>query len=63
MGLAKQFNISVTLIRLAFLLGTFIGGWGLIIYIALWVIMPREPRAGGQIQDGRDAGYSGPDTG
>jgi len=43
MGLAKQFNLSVTLIRLAFLLGAFLGGWGLIIYIALWAIMPREP--------------------
>ena len=43
MGLAKQFNVSVTLIRLAFLLGTFFGGWGLIIYIAFWFIMPKEP--------------------
>jgi phage shock protein PspC (stress-responsive transcriptional regulator) len=45
MGLAKQFNLSVSLIRLAFLLGAFIGGWGVIIYIALWAIMPREPKA------------------
>lgn len=43
MGLARQFNVSVTLIRLAFLLGTFFGGWGLIIYITLWFIMPKEP--------------------
>ena len=45
MGLARQFSLSVTIIRLAFLLGTFLGGWGLIIYIALWLIMPREPAA------------------
>ena len=43
MGLAKQFNVSVTLIRLAFILGTFFGGWGVIIYITLWFIMPKEP--------------------
>ena len=43
MGLAKQFNVSVTLIRLAFILGTFFGGWGIIIYITLWFIMPKEP--------------------
>ena len=43
MGLAKQFNISVTLIRLAFILGTLFGGWGVIIYITLWFIMPKEP--------------------
>ena len=43
MGLAKQFNVSVTLIRLAFILGTFFGGWGVIIYITRWFIMPKEP--------------------
>jgi phage shock protein C len=45
MGLARQFNVSVTLIRLAFILGTFFGGWGVIIYITLWFIMPKEPPA------------------
>jgi phage shock protein C len=45
MGLAKQFGVSVTLIRLAFLLGTFFGGWGVIIYVTLWFIMPKEPVA------------------
>lgn len=45
MGLAKQFNISVTLIRLAFILGTLFGGWGVIIYVTLWFIMPKEPIA------------------
>ena len=45
MGLAKQFGVSVTLIRLAFILGTFFGGWGVIIYITLWFIMPKEPLA------------------
>ncbi len=43
MGLAKQFNVSVTIIRLAFILGAFFGGWGVIIYITLWFIMPKEP--------------------
>ena len=43
MGLAKQFNVSVTLLRLAFVLGTFFGGWGVIVYITLWFIMPKEP--------------------
>jgi len=45
MGLARQFNISVTIIRLAFILATFIGGWGVLIYIALWIIMPMEVQA------------------
>ena len=57
MGLAKQFNLSVTLIRLAFLLGAFIGGWGVIIYVALWAIMPREPKARKGIRNGNGTSH------
>lgn len=39
-GLAEEFGISVTILRLAFVLGTLISGTGLIIYIVLWVVMP-----------------------
>jgi len=40
-GLAEQFGISVTALRLAAVLLTLLGaGWGLIVYVVLWVIMP-----------------------
>ncbi len=40
-GLAEQFAVSVTALRLAFVLLTLLGaGWGILIYVALWVIMP-----------------------
>ena len=39
-GLAEQFGISVTILRLAFVLGTLIGLWALIVYVVLWVVMP-----------------------
>lgn len=39
-GLARQFGISVTAIRAAFVIATFAGGWGLLIYVVLWLIMP-----------------------
>ncbi len=46
-GLAREFGLSVTLLRLAFVLSTLIGGWGIIVYVVLWVVMPydrdREP--------------------
>lgn len=47
-GLADQFGISVTIVRLAFLLGTLVGGgMGLVVYLVLWVIMPyRRAEAG-----------------
>src|SRR3954453_14371003 len=36
-GLAREFGISVTIIRLAFVLGTiFGGGIGVVIYLVLW---------------------------
>ncbi len=47
-GLAGEFGVSVSVVRLAFLLAVLIGwGMGLVLYLALWVIMPyREPPPG-----------------
>ena len=46
-GLADQFGISVTLLRLAFVLGfIFSGGVFLLIYLILWVVMPAEEERG-----------------
>jgi phage shock protein PspC (stress-responsive transcriptional regulator) len=39
-GLALEFDISVTIIRLAFILATVVGGSGIIVYLALWALMP-----------------------
>jgi phage shock protein PspC (stress-responsive transcriptional regulator) len=39
-GLAEQFGVSVTALRLALVLFTLFGGWGVIVYLILWVIMP-----------------------
>jgi phage shock protein PspC (stress-responsive transcriptional regulator) len=42
-GLADQFGVSVTILRLAFLLGLlFSGGVFLLVYVALWIVMPDE---------------------
>jgi phage shock protein PspC (stress-responsive transcriptional regulator) len=47
-GLAEQFGISVTALRLAAVLLTLLGaGWGIIVYIVLWVIMPYRDRGRG----------------
>ena len=43
-GLAEEFGISETILRLAFLLGTLIGGgMGIVVYLVLWVVMPYRP--------------------
>lgn len=45
-GLAERFGISVTLVRLAFVLGAFFtGGIFMILYLALWLAMPPEGRS------------------
>jgi phage shock protein PspC (stress-responsive transcriptional regulator) len=42
-GLADQFDISVTLVRLAFVLMCVFGvGTGIMVYVILWIIMPME---------------------
>jgi phage shock protein PspC (stress-responsive transcriptional regulator) len=44
-GLAERFEVSVTVLRLAFVIGALFSGFGpaLILYVVLWVIMPLEP--------------------
>ncbi len=42
-GLAEQFGVSVTILRLAFVLGfVFSGGVFLLVYVILWILMPSE---------------------
>ncbi len=42
-GLAYEFGIGVTLIRIAFIVATLLGLWAIPVYVALWVIMPKAP--------------------
>jgi phage shock protein C len=44
-GLAERFGVAVAAVRLAFVVSALIGGWGVVIYLALWILMPREPLA------------------
>jgi phage shock protein PspC (stress-responsive transcriptional regulator) len=39
-GLAEQFGVSVTALRLALVILVVGFGWGLLLYAVLWVIMP-----------------------
>jgi phage shock protein C len=42
-GLAQYFNIDATLIRVLFIVLAVLGGSGLILYVAMWIIVPKEP--------------------
>jgi phage shock protein C len=42
-GLAEYFDVDPSLVRLVFILATFLGGVGLIVYIVAWLIVPENP--------------------
>ena len=43
-GLARRFGVSATLVRVAFVASMLLPGPQILAYIALWIIMPKEPR-------------------
>jgi phage shock protein PspC (stress-responsive transcriptional regulator) len=46
-GLAERFNVDATLVRVLFVLLAIFGFAGIILYVAMWIIVPEEPPAGG----------------
>jgi phage shock protein C len=42
-GLAEHFNLDATLIRVLFVVLAVLGGSGLVLYVAMWIIIPNEP--------------------
>ena len=41
-GLSKYLNIDVTIVRLFFIVLTFLGGFGPLIYFIMWIVVPLE---------------------
>jgi phage shock protein C len=44
-GLSNRFGLPVAALRFAFILSLLLGGWGFVLYVALWISMPLPPRA------------------
>jgi phage shock protein PspC (stress-responsive transcriptional regulator) len=42
-GLSDHFGVPVAALRFILLLSILLGGWGLILYVALWIAMPPLP--------------------
>jgi phage shock protein C len=42
-GLAEYFDVDVSLVRLAWIVFTMLGGSGVLAYIIAWLIIPRNP--------------------
>jgi phage shock protein C len=47
-GIAQYFDLDPTLVRIAWVILTLLGGSGIILYIAAMIIMPKEPYPGSQ---------------
>jgi phage shock protein PspC (stress-responsive transcriptional regulator) len=45
-GLAEYFDVDATLVRLAFALVACIGGIGILMYLAGWLLIPEEGETG-----------------
>ncbi len=41
-GIAEYLDLDPTLIRLIFIILALVGGHGILVYLILWIIMPRE---------------------
>jgi phage shock protein PspC (stress-responsive transcriptional regulator) len=44
-GLSNRFGVPLAVTRLVFVLSVLFGGWGVLLYLALWIAMPLEPAA------------------
>lgn len=42
-GVGNYLDLDVTLVRVLWFLAVFCGGTGLLLYIALWIVLPVEP--------------------
>ncbi|HSX45910.1 MAG TPA: PspC domain-containing protein [Candidatus Saccharimonadia bacterium] len=49
-GLGKYFGVDALLIRLIFVLGIFTGGWGIVIYLVLWLLVPEAKTSSDRLQ-------------
>ena len=42
-GIAERFGVDPTLTRIAWVVSIFFGGFGVLLYVVLWIILPAEP--------------------
>jgi phage shock protein PspC (stress-responsive transcriptional regulator) len=49
-GLSKYFGVDVLIVRILFIIATFTGGWGILLYIALWILVPEAKTSSERLQ-------------
>jgi len=43
-GLGEYLDVDPTVWRVIFLISCFLGGLGLIVYLVMWLVVPRNPK-------------------
>jgi phage shock protein PspC (stress-responsive transcriptional regulator) len=49
-GLAEYFGIDVLLIRILFVISIITGGWGIVVYLVLWLLVPEAKTSSDRLQ-------------
>jgi phage shock protein PspC (stress-responsive transcriptional regulator) len=52
-GLAEYFHIDPLIVRIAFVAAAFLQGWGILLYLVLWFLMPAPDEPSAPISDFR----------
>jgi phage shock protein C len=42
-GIARRFGFNATLVRLAWVVSAFFGGFSVLLYLILWIALPKSP--------------------
>ena len=42
-GIAERFGLDPTLVRIAWVVSIFFGGFGIVLYVVLWIALPAGP--------------------
>jgi phage shock protein C len=42
-GIAQRVGFNATLVRLAWVVSVFFGGFGILLYLILWLVLPKGP--------------------
>ena len=42
-GIAERFGLDSTLVRIAWVVSIFFGGFGILLYVVLWIALPAGP--------------------
>jgi phage shock protein PspC (stress-responsive transcriptional regulator) len=53
-GIAEYFGIDPILVRIGFVVAGLMG-WGVLLYIVLWIVLPKGPPSGSAATPGRSA--------